>query len=197
MEYHLSTPLSDADIKKLNIGDVVYLSNKVVTARDGAHLRLQNYYNKGIKFEENLEGCALFHAGPIIKIQDNQYSICAIGPTTSSRMEPYTELIGKLGVKAIIGKGGMGNYTKEMMQKYNMVYLAAAHGCAAIHTQKVKKVSKQYWMESLGMPEAVWVLEVEEFGPLVVGIDAKGNNQFEKVRKRAFEKVEEFFAFDK
>ena len=196
-EYHLSTPLSEKDISQLNVGDIVYLSNKIITAKDMAHLRLQNYYNRDIKFEEELEGGAIFHAGPVVKLEDDEYSMLAIGPTTSSRMEKYSGLVGELGIKALIGKGGMGMYTADMMKKYNMVYLTAAHGCATVHTKKVKKVLKQYWMDEVGMPEAIWLIEVEELGPLVVGIDSKGNNLFEQVRRNAYTIIEELYALDK
>lgn len=73
--------------------------------------------------------------------------------------------------------------TTKAMKEYKMVYLVAAHGCASVHTNKVKQINKQYWMEEIGMPEAIWVMEFEEFGPLVVGIDSKGRNVFKKLKK--------------
>lgn len=181
-EYHLCTPLKDEDIEKLNVGDVVYLSNRILTARDGAHLKLKKLYDNGIKFEENLEGGVIFHAGPIVKVEEDNYKIKAIGPTTSLRMERYSDFVGKMGIKALIGKGGMGNFTTAAMHEHKMVYLVAAHGCATVHTEKVNRIVKQYWMEQLGMPEAIWVMEFEELGPLVVGIDSKGRNVFEEIK---------------
>lgn len=165
---------------------MVYLNSKVITARDQAHMELKKLYYSNMPIEEDLSGCAIFHAGPIVSIEnDNTYKIKAIGPTTSIRMEPYSELMGKLGVKALIGKGGMGNSATKAMKKYNMVYLLATHGCAAIHTSKFSNVIKQYWLERFGMPEAMWVLKCEEFGPLIVGIDSKGRNLFEETKTNA------------
>lgn len=189
-EYYLTTPLKNEDIEQLNAGDIVYLSNKILTARDGAHLKLRKCYETGKKFEEEIEGHVIFHAGPIVNSEkDDSYTIKGIGPTTSLRMEKYSNFVGQLGIKALIGKGGMGNFTTMAMQKHKMVYLTAAHGCASIHIEKVKKVNKQYWMEELGMPEAIWVMEVENLGPLIVGIDSKGKNIFEEIQIDAKEKV--------
>lgn len=193
-EYHLTTPLKNADIEKLNAGDVVYLSNKILTARDAAHLRLKSYYHNSIKFEEEMEGYAIFHAGPIVNIDEQgKYTIRAIGPTTSLRMERYSDIVGKLGIKAIIGKGGMGNLTTNAMKEHKMVYLVAAHGCASVHTNKVKGINKQYWMDELGMPEAIWVMEFNELGPLIVGIDSKGRNVFEEIKEKTKQRVEDLY----
>lgn len=189
--YHLTTPLNNNMIEQLNVGDTVYLTGIIYTARDMAHYSLKKIFDNNETFEEDFEGQAIFHAGPIVHVEEdkNKYTMVAIGPTSSIRMEPYSDMMGAHGVKALIGKGGMGDETTKAMQKHKMVYLVAAHGCAAVHTKKVKSIEKQYWMNELGMPEAIWVLRFEEFGPLIVGIDSKGRNLFQETKQASLAKV--------
>ncbi|MFZ5989294.1 MAG: FumA C-terminus/TtdB family hydratase beta subunit [Bacillota bacterium] len=189
--YYLNTPLDEESVNKLCTGDVVYLSGKIFTARDMAHLKLKKIYDNKESFDEEFGGAVVFHAGPIVNIdkEKKSYFVSGIGPTSSIRMEPYSDMMGNLGVKALIGKGGMGELTTQAMKKHNMVYLLAAHGCSAIHTQRIKSVNKQYWMDEIGMPEALWVMECCELGPLIVGIDSKGRNLFEETRRRSKELI--------
>lgn len=191
--YYLNTPLDEKSISKLNAGDMVYLTGKIYSARDMAHLRIKLIYDENKTFGEDLKGYAVFHAGPIVRIDEGKgtYEITAIGPTSSIRMESYSDLVGSLGIKAIIGKGGMGELTTAAMKKHNMVYLLAAHGCSAVHTKKITGIKRQYWMEEVGMPEALWVMECKELGPLIVGIDSKGRNLFEETKKHSREMIEE------
>lgn len=185
--YHLHTPIQDQDIEKLRAGDIVYLSGKLFTARDMAHLKLKQRIDNHEEFSEDFKGGVLFHAGPIVErnVGTQSYYLKAIGPTTSIRMEPYSDMIGNLGIKALIGKGGMGEATTVAMKKHTMVYLLAAHGCAAVHTRRITKIYKQYWLDEVGMPEALWVMECKDFGPLIVGIDSTGRNLFEETRKNS------------
>jgi len=167
---NLETPLSKDDILKLRTGDVVYISGEIVTARDKAH---QRALEEG-KFPANIENGALFHAGPIAK-KNGDWKIVAIGPTTSSRMNSLEpDFIKKFRISAIIGKGGMSSSVIEAM-KGNCIYLSMTGGCAALAAKSIRVVKDVHWPE-LGIPEAVWVLEVENLGPLVVGIDAEGNS---------------------
>ncbi|EGD48923.1 hydro-lyase, Fe-S type, tartrate/fumarate subfamily, beta subunit [Ruminiclostridium papyrosolvens DSM 2782] len=190
--YYLKTPLKDEDIAKLEAGDTVYLSGKLYTARDMAHYKLKKLLDSNGKFDEDLNGQAIFHAGPIISVnrESGEYKVISIGPTSSIRMDPYTDMVGEMGVKILIGKGGMSDSTTEAMKKHTMVYLLAAHGCAAVHTQRVTKVTHQYWMDKIGMPEAMWVMECDNLGPLIVGIDSKGRNLFEETRKNSKDMIE-------
>lgn len=177
----LKTPLSDDDIKKLNVGDIVYISGTIYTARDRAHQRI---LSEGSPI--NLKGAVIFHAGPIIKIspdEDPKYRMVAVGPTTSTRMNPYQEGVLKLGVKAIIGKGGMDENTSLSLKENNAVYLAAVGGCAALYVKSISKVKDVKWID-LGVPEAIWELEVKDFGPLVVAMDSKGKNLYQEVKKQ-------------
>jgi len=168
----LRTPLGKEDILKLKAGDIVHLSGEVVTARDKAH---QRALDEG-GFPVNIKDGVVFHAGPIVK-KENEWKIVAIGPTTSSRMNSLEpDFIKKFKISAIIGKGGMNSSVKEAMRG-NCIYLAMTGGCAALAAKAVKTVKEVHWIE-LGIPEAVWVLDVENLGPLIVGIDAEGNSLY-------------------
>jgi len=131
-----------------------------------------------------LEGAVVYHCGPIVKKVDSTLKVVAAGPTTSSRMNSLEpEFIEKVHVRAIIGKGGMSKAIVEVMQKFGAVYLAFTGGVAVLAADAIKEV-KGVYLEELGMPEAVWVLETDHLGPLIVGIDARGQSLFEKVDER-------------
>ncbi|MEM3445131.1 MAG: FumA C-terminus/TtdB family hydratase beta subunit [Thermoplasmata archaeon] len=179
MEYHLKTPLSVEDVQKLKLGDIVYLSGRIYTARDEAHIHILEELKKGGKIPIELEGMAIYHCGPIVKkIGEGKWEIVAAGPTTSSRMNSLEpEFIEKTKVRAIIGKGGMNKGVSDAMAKHGCVYLAFTGGAAILAARGLSRVEGVY-LEELGMPEAVWILNAENFGPLVVGISARGENMF-------------------
>lgn len=188
MEHRLRAPLSKEDVVKLRTGDIVYLDGIILTLRDGAHKRLLSLDRMDIPFE--LDGATVFHCGPLMR-KDAEWQPIAIGPTTSARMTGTTpELLKRFDIRAIIGKGGMENAADHMYEK--CVYLAFTGGCAAITTAQVKRVIDVYWLD-LGMTEAVWVLEVERFGPLIVGIDAHGNDLYAEIMKKADERIKKMF----
>ena len=167
---HLKTPLKREDIEHLSAGEFVYLSGTVVTGRDRAHKRA---LNEG-EFPVSLEGGVLFHSGPIARKSSDGWDIVAIGPTTSSRLNSMQEeFMDRFGVNVVIGKGGMN----PEIFKGKGVYLAMTGGCAALGARSVKKVREVHWLD-LGMAEAVWILEVERLGPLLVGIDYKGESLY-------------------
>ena len=169
----IKVPVTGEDLTKLKIGDVVTVSGTIVTARDQAHKRI---IDEGAPF--SLDGVALFHAGPIIKEDRNgNYNIVAIGPTTSMRMNPYQAKVLDKGVKIVIGKGGMDDSVQQALNRNNAVYLVATGGCAALYVDKVSEVSNVDWLD-LGMPEALWELKVNKFGPLIVGMDSNGNSLY-------------------
>jgi fumarate hydratase subunit beta len=178
MEYHLKTPLTDADIKQLKLGDIVYLSGRIYTARDEAHMHILADIKAGRKIPVELKGMAVYHCGPIVRKLDNGWELVAAGPTTSSRMNSLEpEFIEKTGVKAIIGKGGMNKGVSDAMAKFGCVYLAFTGGAAILAARGLNRVMGVY-LEELGMPEAVWIMDAKDFGPLVVGITASGENMF-------------------
>jgi fumarate hydratase subunit beta len=190
MKKRLFTPLKEEEIKELRVGDIVYLSGDVYTARDKAHNRIIEYTIKDAEEEIPVErGAVLYHCGPLMRKSNEKWEIIAAGPTTSSRMEATTpQLIETLQIRAIIGKGGMGISTREAMQKYGCVYFAMVGGAAVLAATCIKAVKAVYWAD-LGMAEAVWHLVVEDFGPLVVSIDASGNSLYEEIEEEAKRKV--------
>ncbi len=186
----LHTPLEEREIKELHLGDVVYLSGEVYTARDKAHRRIIDYESRG-KETPIKKSSVIYHCGPLVqgsKAKD-KWEIIAAGPTTSARMdESAPELIEKLRIRAIIGKGGMGILTREAMRKYGCVYFSMTGGAAVLAATCIKAVKAVYW-EDLGMAEAVWHLLIEDFGPLVVAIDARGNSLYDEIEEEARKRV--------
>lgn len=185
--YKLKTPISEEEIRKLSVNDVLYVSGTMVTARDQAHRRALEHFKQGKMLPINLEGSAVFHCGPLMKRVKEKWMVVAAGPTTSTRMDIFEdEFIKDFKVRVIIGKGGMGKRTTEAMAKYGAVYGAFTGGAAVLAAKAVKNVRNVEWYD-LGMPEAMWVLDVERFGPLSIAIDSHGNNLFEEIQKRAEE----------
>lgn len=158
----LKTPLSKEDVTSLNLGDPVFITGKIYTFRDETHKKaLKEGLPDNIKLERQL----IFHCGPIIKND----TLIAAGPTTSSRMNSMEcEFIKKFDIAGIIGKGGMDESVLECMKDNGTVYLSMTGGCALLPL-KTTKLIKGYWKE-LGMPEALWVLECNKFGPLIVSM---------------------------
>ena len=180
----LTTPISDEAIAELTIGDIIYLDGALITARDDVHIRLIKL-NKQLPID--LDRKAIFHAGPIMKEKKEEpgkYDVISIGPTTSMRMERYEkDFIAQTGVKLIVGKGGMGAQTVEGCKLHNAVHAVFPGGCAVLAATQVEEVESVEWLD-LGMPEAMWEMRVKHFGPLIVSVDAKGNNLFENNKKK-------------
>ncbi|AEF96762.1 FumA C-terminus/TtdB family hydratase beta subunit [Methanotorris igneus] len=187
--FELKTPISKETISKLKVGDVVYLNGVIYTARDEAHLEIIKYHKKGKELPFNLENGVIYHAGPIMKKENDKWVCVAIGPTTSARMNNTEEEVIKVtNLSAIVGKGGMKKELLKTFKEHKVVYLAAPGGCAALLANCIKEVKNVYFLE-LGMPEAVWELEVENFGPLIVAMDAHGNSIYEEVNEKVFENL--------
>ncbi|MBQ2834377.1 MAG: L(+)-tartrate dehydratase subunit beta [Clostridia bacterium] len=192
MKKILTTPLTAADIEDIRIGDVIYLNGHIVTCRDVAHRRLIEY---GRELPVDINGGAIFHAGPIVrKVDEGKYEMVSVGPTTSMRMEKFEkEFIKQTGVKVIVGKGGMAQDTMEGCQEYKAIHCVFPAGCAVLAATEVEEIERAEWMD-LGMPETLWLCRVKEFGPLVVSIDTHGGNLFEENKiefnKRKDEEIE-------
>lgn len=182
--YNLTLPARNQDVEQLQIGDIVYLNGLVRTARDMAHIEIKKLLAEGLPLPEDLQGGAIFHAGPVALKEGSGWKLNVIGPTTSIRMESYAEMVGELGVKMIIGKGGMAADSLAAFQKYKQVYLQAAPGCAVQIGSGVKAIKNVHWLEN-GMPEAMWVLDVEKFGPFIVTMDAHGHSHYDEIKKNA------------
>jgi len=174
----LTTPIRDEDLEGLEVGDVVYLTGRLVTCRDVAHRRLIELKRE---LPVDVRGGAIFHAGPIVrKRSDGTFEMVSIGPTTSMRMEKFErQFIAETGVKMIIGKGGMGPETEAGCREHKAVHAIFPGGCAVLAATQVEAIEGAEWQD-LGMPETLWVNRVREFGPLIISIDARGNNLIER-----------------
>lgn len=202
MKKILTTPIRNEDLEDLKVGDVVYLTGKLVTCRDVAHRRL---IEQGRELPVSLEGGAIFHAGPIVrKKDDGNFEMVSIGPTTSMRMEKFErDFIKQTGVKLIVGKGGMGPETAAGCQENTAVHAIFPGGCAVLAATLVEEIEDAHWQD-LGMPETLWVNRVREFGPLIISIDTKGNNliqqnktAFNEKKKPILEKISKQLSFIK
>ena len=174
----LITPVTNDDLKDIKIGDIIYLDGSMTTCRDVAHRRL---VEEGRELPVDVKNNAIFHAGPIIRPLDNdKFEMVSVGPTTSMRMEKFEYDFVKLtGVKVIIGKGGMKENTERACKEFGAIHCVFPAGNAVVAATEVEEIVKAEWRD-LGMPETLWNCRVKEFGPLIVSIDAKGNNMFEE-----------------
>ena len=176
----LITPIAEEDLNEIKIGDVIWLDGKVTTCRDVAHRRLVEC---GQKLPLSIRNQAIFHAGPIVRENPKSpvgFEMVSVGPTTSMRMEKFEyEFIRQTGVKLVIGKGGMKGETERACREFGALHCVFPAGCAVIAAIKMQCIEGYYWDE-LGMPETLWDCRVKELGPLIVSIDAKGNNLFEQ-----------------
>lgn len=188
----LTTPIKAEDLEDINVGDIVYLNGHITTCRDVAHRRL---IEEGRKLPVDLDGGAIFHAGPIIRpLGEEQYEMVSVGPTTSMRMEKFEEeFIKQTGVKLIVGKGGMGDGTMKGCRDHKAIHTVFPAGCAVVAATCVEKIEDANWKD-LGMPETLWTCKVKEFGPLIVSIDTHGRNLFEENKVKFNEKKEEAIA---
>jgi fumarate hydratase subunit beta len=181
--YKLKTPISEEEIRRLKVNDVLYVTGTIVTARDQAHRRALEYFKEGKTLPINLEGLAVFHCGPVMSKEGDKWIAVAAGPTTSTRMDLFEdEFIRNFKVRVVIGKGGMGKKTTDAMARYGAVYGAFTGGAAVLAARAIKNVRSVEWYD-LGMPEAMWIFEAQEFGPLAVAIDSHGSNLFTDVQK--------------
>ena len=191
MKIFLRTPLIETDARGLKVSDIVYLTGTVLTIRDKASAHILELIKKGEKLPINLNNSVIFHAGPIVKKHNGKFELLVIGPTTSSRMDKFQPEIIKLGVRAIIGKGGMDHNTLMAMKEYGCVYLAATGGCGVFLGKKVQEIKNVQWLD-FGIPEAVWELEVRDFGPLVVAMDSHGRSLYNEVASSAKKLMQSF-----
>ena len=185
VEYHLTTPISEEDTRKLKIGDIVYVTGEhVYTARDEAHERALDMYEKGEKPPVDFEGSVIYHVGPLAWQKDGKWKVVSAGPTTSIRMELFEdEFLHKYKARILVGKGGMGAKTLAALKEVGAVYCSYTGGCGALAAKGLKEVTNFLW-DDLGMPEALWVITAEEFGPLLVTMDSHGGSLHDEMDKR-------------
>ncbi len=177
-EVVLTTPLAAEQVRALKVGDVVLLNGDMYTGRDAVH----TYLMKNAP-PVDLHGAALYHCGPVMLKDGGRWITKAAGPTTSIREEPYeADVIRRYGVRAIIGKGGMGAKTLAAMNECGAVYLHAVGGAAQVYARAIEEVVGADLME-FGIPEAMWHVRVKNFLAIVT-MDAHGNSLHAEVEKR-------------
>ena len=191
MEFHFKTPLTEADVRKVSVGDSVYLDGIVFGVRDANLIRV---FDKNIAPPVNWQGAALLHTAPNVrKTGPDKYEALCVGTTTSMRLDRFTEaLLRDCGVRAMLGKGGMSQHTAGLMAKYGACYLSVTGGAVAMETLQIEAIEAVYW-EDL-MPESIFQFRVKDFGPWTVGIDPKGRNLQDEVQSAAQAKVGELLA---
>ena len=172
---NITTPLKEDVRKRLRAGDEVLLNGTILTARDAAHKRLFDLIRKGKPLPLNLKDSVVYYCGPTPARPGRPIGSC--GPTTSSRMDDFTPVLMELGLGGMIGKGDRSDEVIAAIKKYKCIYFVAGGGLGALLSTRVKS-SKVILFNDLG-PEAVYKLEVRDF-PLIVGIDSKGNNVYDK-----------------
>jgi fumarate hydratase class I len=169
-EVVLTPPLTEAQMRALKVGDVVLINGEMFTGRDNVHAYLMKN-----AAPVDLNGAALYHCGPVMLKEGDRWSVKAAGPTTSSREEPYeADVIKHYGVRAVIGKGGMGPKTLAALKEFGAVYLNGIGGAAQYYARTVEEVRGVYLLE-FGIPEAMWHLRVKGFAAIVT-MDAHGNS---------------------
>ena len=187
-EFRFKTPLTEADVRSLHVGDAVWLDGVVFGVRDGNMIRV---FDEKVAPPCDWRGAALLHTAPNVrKIGPGKYEPVSVGTTTSMRMDRFTEgLLRDYGVRAILGKGGLSPTSAALMRQYGAVYLSVTGGAAAMETLQIEEIERVYW-EDL-MPECIWQIRFKGLGPMTVGIDAHGGNLQHEVQARAQEKTAE------
>jgi len=176
-EIALRFPIAESDIRKLKVGDMVLLQGDMYTGRDAVHAYLMTN-----PAPVDLSGSVLYHCGPVALKEDGSWRITAAGPTTSIREEPYqAEVLRRFGVRAVVGKGGMGAKTLAGMKEFGAVYLNAIGGAAQYYARTILAVRGVHLIE-FGLPEAMWHFQVQDF-PAIVTMDAHGNSLHADVEK--------------
>lgn len=186
MLYNLATPISEEAVRQLHIGDEVRISGRIFTARDAAHKFLAGGVSAPVlPAGIELAGGVLYHCGPVMIRENDAWTVTAAGPTTSAREETYQgEVLKRFGVRAVIGKGGMGAKTRKALQECGAVYLSAVGGAAQVLAASVVNVAGVYFLEEFGSPEAMWALDVKDF-PAVVTMDAHGGDLHKEVLEKS------------
>ncbi|GED53116.1 fumarate hydratase [Brevibacillus borstelensis] len=186
-EVVLQAPITEEQIRSLKVGDVVIINGIMHTGRDALHKYLTDH-----DCPVDLNGGVIYHCGPVmLKDEQGEWHVKAAGPTTSIREEPYQgDILKKFGIRAVIGKGGMGAKTLKALGEHGAVYLNAIGGAAQYYADCIEKVEGVDFME-FGIPEAMWHLRVKGFAAIVT-MDSHGNSLHADVEKSSMEKLAQF-----
>ena len=185
-EIILQTPISEEQIRSLKVGDIVIINGTMFTGRDALHKYLVDHDSP-----VDMHGGIIYHCGPVmLKNSNGEWEVKAAGPTTSSREEPYqADIIRKFGLRAVVGKGGMGAKTLAALKECGAVYLNAIGGAAQYYAESFPKVHGVYFLEEFGIPEALWIYETKNFAAIVT-MDAHGNSLHAEVEKDSGERLQ-------
>ncbi|AXI38417.1 fumarate hydratase [Bacillaceae bacterium ZC4] len=183
----LQAPITEEQIRELKVGDVVRINGIIYTGRDAIHKYLMDH-----DAPVDLNGQIIYHCGPVmLKDENGNWEVKAAGPTTSIREEPYQgEIMKKFGIRAVMGKGGMGQKTLQALKEHGGVYLNAIGGAAQYYADCIEAVEGVDLLE-FGIPEAMWHLRVKDF-TAVVTMDSHGNSLHEDIEKSSLEKLSQF-----
>ena len=190
----LKLPVSEESIRNLKVGDFVELTGRMITGRDAAHKWLIDGHREEVA--PYLADSVIYHCGPVVaENEDGSYDFVAAGPTTSIREEPYqADVIGRYGLRGVIGKGGMGPKTLDGLAQHGAVYLHAVGGAAQVLARAIPRVEKVFMLSEFGVPEALWVIDVEHF-PVMVTMDSHGGSLHAEVEERSQAKLRELLGF--
>ncbi len=186
----LKLPVSEEEIRKLKVGDFVELTGRMITGRDTAHSWLMEDVREEVM--PYMKDTVIYHCGPVIAAHDDgTYDFVAAGPTTSIREEPYqADVIGRYGLRGVIGKGGMAGKTLAGLGEHGAVYFHAIGGAAQVLAKAIPKVERVFMLDEFGVPEALWVIEVDKF-PVVVSMDSHGGSLHDEVEADSKTKLDE------
>lgn len=191
----LMLPASEDSVRALKVGDFVELSGRMITGRDTAHKWLVKEYRDEVA--SYLEDTVIYHCGPVVaETPDGGWEFVAAGPTTSIREEPYqADVICRYGLRGVIGKGGMGAKTLEGLGRCGAVYLHAIGGAAQVLASAIPRVEKVFMLEEFGVPEALWVIQVERL-PVVVSMDSHGSSLHDEVEAASGGRLEQLLGLN-
>jgi fumarate hydratase class I len=183
-EITVTTPVSEAAVRALKVGDVVMVSGRMFTGRDAVHSHLMKHDPP-----VDLRGSVLYHCGPVVVKEGDKWRVTAAGPTTSIREEPYqAEIVKRCGIRAVVGKGGMGARTLAALKEHGAVYLNAIGGAAQFYARSITGVDGVSLLE-FGTPEAMWHLSVQDF-PAIVTMDAHGHSLHKDIEQESGQHLE-------
>lgn len=186
----VSAPFDEELVRSLQVGDELWIDGTIWGVRDATLIR---FFDEGRRPDADLAGAVFLHTAPSVRRdEDGGYVPVSVGTTTSMRMDRFTRgCLEDLGVRAIVGKGGLSRESGEHLRRYGGVYLSITGGAASPQTLQIERIEETHWDDL--MPECLWKFRVSGFGPLFVSMDAHGNSAYEQVRERARRNLSEAY----